>query len=75
MFLSGMLGCEGRDEAEGGEMYLWLEHAQMRPLSLEEEREGERSSQMGQLILVLANCMQNQATAGLQTCSKGRQWD
>lgn len=72
MFLSGMLGCEGRDQAEVGEMHLWLEHAQMRPLLLQERREGESSSQMGQVILVQANCMQNQAIAGLQTCSKGR---
>lgn len=36
MFLSGMLGCEGGDQAEVGEMHLWLEHAQMRPLFLQE---------------------------------------
>lgn len=72
MFLSGMLGCKGRDQAEMGEMHLWLEHAKMRPLLLQERREGESSSQMGQVILVQANCMQNQAIAGLQTCSKGR---
>lgn len=41
MFLSGMLGCEGRDEGEGGEMHLWLEHAQVRPLPLKERKEGE----------------------------------
>lgn len=67
-----MLGCEGRDQADGGEMHLWLEHAQMRPLLLQERRERESSSQMGQLILVQANCMQNEAVVGLQTCSKGR---
>lgn len=72
MFLSGMLGCEGGDQAEVGEMHLWLEHAQMRPLFLQERWEGESWSQMCQLILVQGNCMQNQAIAGLQTCSKGR---
>lgn len=44
MFLSGMLGCEGRDEAEGAEMHLWLEHAQVRPLPQQERKEGGSSS-------------------------------
>lgn len=72
MFLSGNAGMWQQGWGWRGEMHLRLEHAQMRPLPLQERREGESSSQMGHLSLMPANCMQNQAIAGLQTCSKGR---
>lgn len=70
MFLSGMLGCEGRDEAEGGKSP--LVRACTDETFAPTGEKGRRKFLAHGLILELANCMQKQAIAGLQTCSKGK---
>lgn len=73
LFLSGMLGCEGKGEAEAGGSAPLVRACTDETFAPTGEKGRRKFLAHGNVLIPEpANCMQNQAVAGLQTCSKGR---